>query len=437
MGNTPLILAALAKAAVPSLNITRVGELGGSAAEKVVVISDASGKNYDVRMPRTRAAMTDLEFELRALAALSESARERLPFAVSRLVGQTAHPKGAAILVLEHIEGDSPNLVKMNPAGTLAENIGEALGAIHNLPLGVVADAHLPEYNPADIALKFVNELDRMAATGKVPSAMLDRWQSALEDVSLFRYQPTVVHGSLDVDTVLSGLVDHAEVVVGITDWKGLHIGDPAEDFAWIFGTGRGDLIDAVLMSYNTRHPNQDETIRQRAQLYSELAIGRYLLVGVETNDEGIIEDAVAVLADLENDLNEYALPPLGKVEAPIAPIFSASDLEVDASGFSEDQQLDSAEIGEYDVAAGDSEEPEIVIVGDEPVGFGADEAHAPATEPVNLVTEPVEVVAEASSLATEPVDVVEEVVEISDQGSVDDKTRPIELPAKTDNELF
>ncbi|MEN9606913.1 MAG: hypothetical protein RL605_741 [Actinomycetota bacterium] len=437
MGNTPLILAALAKAAIPSLNIVRVGALAGSASDRTVVTTTAEGSNLEVRMPRTRAALTELELELRALAALTQPARERLPFAVANLLGQTRHPKGAAIYVLEHLEGSSPDLGRMNPAGTLAENIGEALGAIHNLPLSVVVDAHLPEYNPADIALKYVNELDRIAATGKVPAALLDRWQAALEDVSLFRYQPTVVHGSLDPDTVLSGLVDHAEVVVAVTNWSQLHIGDPAEDFAWIFGSGRQELIDAVMLSYNTRHPNQDETLRQRAQLYSELAIGRFLLSGVETGDEDIVEDMVAVLAELEKDLNEYALPPLGKVEAPIAPIFAASELELDAVGFETDLALDAEAT---DVAAADETlesgtQPTYESLATEPVELV--EAQIAVDESEQLEVQDIEPVLAVESTLTEPIDVVDEEPAVDAAEPIDDKTRPIELPEKTDNELF
>lgn len=428
MGNTPLILAALAKAAIPSLKITRVGELAGSADDKSVVVTTADGQNLEVRMPRTRATLTALDLELRALAALTPAARERLPFSVSRLLGQANHPKGAAALVLEHISGNTPDLSKLKADGTLAEHIGQALGAIHNLPLSVVTDAHLPEYSPADIALRNVNELDRIAGTGKVPPALLDRWQTALEDISLFRYQPTVVHGSLDPDAIFSGTVDHAEVVTGIVHWSQLHIGDPAEDFAWIFGSARTDLIDSVLMYYNTSHPNQDETLRQRAQLYSELALGRYLLAGVEANDEAIIEDMVAELAVLENELNEFLLPPLGKVEAPIAPIFEASDLDVDAHGALEDANLAALEVAE------DAVEPEVIVVGEEI------EIESVA---ISDATEPVEVV----SVATAAIDLISEVEDhdaslddsapVAAAEPVDDKTRPIELPAKTDNELF
>jgi hypothetical protein len=182
-------------------------------------------------------------------------------------------------------------------------------------------------------------------------------------------------------------------------------------------------------MYYNTSHPNQDETLRQRAQLYSELAVGRYLLSGVESNDSEIVEDMVAVLAELENDLNQFVLPPLGKVEAPIAPIFAASELAMDADGALEDANLDALDRDEESFAR------EVIVVGDEI------EIESVA---VTDATEPVEVV----SVATAAIDVVaegddetqaetEEESESAETAPVDDKTRPIELPAKTDNELF
>ncbi|MDE2386270.1 MAG: phosphotransferase [Actinomycetales bacterium] len=429
MGNTPLILAALTKAAVPDANIVHVGPLLGDNLVRIAVVTGSDGRRFEVRMPRTKAAVTDLELELRAVRALDPAARARLPFAITNLVGQASHAKGATALVLDFVPGEEIDVTRLSPSGTLAESLGEALGAIHNLPLSVVVDAQLPEYNPADIALKYVNEMDKMAATGKVPAALLDRWQTALEDVSLFRYQPTVVHGSLDAQSILQGLVDHAQVVTGVLNWSQLHIGDPAEDFGWLMSSASHELSDVVLMAYNTRHPNKDETLRQRAQLYSELAIGRWLLHGVAVRDEEIIADATAMFETLVSELESGELPHLGIVEAPIAPIFEASELIYDAPGLSEDAELDALEVvdlNETDSASGDAATSQ-----------DTDDATAPLqiVEELDIV-EVVEVVdeieqTESNEALTEPVEVLE------DKGPVDDKTRPIELPAKTDNELF
>ena len=413
MGNTPLILAALAKAAVPELDLVHTGELQNFDDEKSVIVTARDGAKYEVRMPRSQASLLDLGLEIRALQALTDVARARLPFGVGRLVGDAHHRKGARAWVFEMVAGSPANFRRVNANGTLAEHLGEALGAIHNLPLSVVTDANLPEYNPADIALKYVNEMDRMAATGKVPATLLDRWQTALEDVSLFRYQPTVVHGALDSDNVLQAEVDHAQIVTGITNWSELHIGDPAEDLAFLFGIGRPELVDSILMAYNTRHPNNDEMLRQRAQLYSELAWGRYLLHSVNANDEEGIESAVSELQHLAESHEQDELAHLGKVEAPIAPIFAAESFVVDGAGALADQQLDADEHIYSNIDPNESAELEIVEVievadlatGDNQDGAFVDDA-------------------------TAPIDVVE-------LETVDDKTRPIELPERADNELF
>ena len=429
MGNTPLILAALAKAAMPELDLVHTGELQNFDDEKSVVVTARGGVRYEVRMPRTQAALLHLGLEIRSLQALTEAARTRLPFGVARLVGEAKHIKGARVWLFELVQGAPANLHRANANGTLAENLGEALGAIHNLPLTVVTDANLPEYNPADIALKYVTEMDRMAETGKVPAALLDRWQTALEDVSLFRYQPTVVHGALDSDAVLQAEVDHAQVVTGINSWSELHIGDPAEDLAFVFGIGRHDLVDSVLMAYNTRHPNNDDMIRQRAQLYSELAWGRYLLHSVNANDEDGVESAVRELEDLASRLEQDELTPLGKVEAPIAPIFAADALAFDADGVASDRDLDAAEHEYVNVDAEDLQIVEVVDVVDvvdaatEVESFAATDATAPI-EVIDLAAAD----SNEASDATAPIETVE---------AVDDKTRPIELPERADNELF
>ena len=427
MGNTPLILAALTKAAVPDVNIIHVGPLLGDATVRVAVVTADDGRRFEVRMPRTKSAVTDLELELRAVRALDSAARARLPFEVTQLVGEASHAKGARALVLAFVPGEEVDLTRTSPNGTLAESLGEALGAIHNLPLSVVVDAQLPEYNPADIALKYVNEMDKMAATGQVPSVLLDRWQTALEDVSLFRYQPTVVHGSLDTQAILQGLVDHAQVVTGVLNWSQLHIGDPAEDFAWLMSGAASELSEVILLAYNTRHPNKDETLRQRAQLYSELAIGRWLLHGIASNDAEVVEDAKSMFETLVAELEANELPHLGLVQAPIAPIFEASDFTFDQAGASEDAELDGLEIVDL------SEDSDAAETKETPP---ADDSTAPI-----LVVEEIEVLefetsnsdesVEDTSTMTEPVEI------ITDKGPVDDKTRPIELPAKTDNELF
>ena len=426
MGKSSLILAALAKAALPGVDFNRAVEVTNDSSLKVAVLYATDGSSIIAKRPTRQSARNEIELQVRGLQALGESTRSRLPFAVESLLSRLDLAPNDSVWFFNQLEGSETYLDKLSPSGTLAESIGEALGAIHNLPLSVVTDAFLPEFNPADIALKYVTEMDKMAETGKIPASLLDRWQGALEDVSLFRYQPTVVHGSIDSDNVLSGVIDHAQVVTGITNWSEMHIGDPAEDFGWIFGSALPELADAILLSYNTRHPNSDTTLRQRGHLYSELQAGRWLLHGLALGDEEIIADAEEIIADLAQALENDELPPLTKVLAPIAPVLPLIELAEDevesietaATSFSyENAEIEEASFG--------STEPIEVI---DPVD--ADDAAAGDSAEASDADSDVELeasfsAASAEEPATEPVEVI------------DDKTRPIELPAKSDNELF
>ncbi len=430
MGKSSLILAALAKAALPGVDFNRAVEVTGDANLKVAVLFATDGRTVVAKRPTRQAARNLLESQVRGLQALGATGRARLPFAVESLLNRLDLSANDSVWFFDQLDGSETYLDKVSPSGTLAESIGEALGAIHNLPLSVVTEAFLPEFNPADIALKYVTEMDKMAETGKIPANLLDRWQTALEDVSLFRYQPTVVHGSIDSETVMSGVVDHAQVVTGITNWAELHIGDPAEDFGWVFGSALPELADAILLSYNTRHPNSDTTLRQRGHLYSELQAGRWLLHGLALQDPEIIADAEEIIADLAQALENDELPPLTKVLAPIAPVIPLIDL-VDAGA-------PDAEADEY------SESSSNFVFETEPSG-DVEANSADETDSADETANEADISNEAVSTETEPIAVLDEQAtsdatdeeQIKADEPVDDKTRPIELPTKSDNELF
>jgi hypothetical protein len=226
-------------------------------------------------------------------------------------------------------------------------------------------------------------------------------------------------------------------VVTGITNWAELHIGDPAEDFGWVFGSALPELADAILLSYNTRHPNSDTTLRQRGHLYSELQAGRWLLHGLALQDPEIIADAEEIIADLAQALENDELPPLTKVLAPIAPVIPLIDL-VDAGA-------PDAEADEY------SESSSNFVFETEPSG-DVEANSAAETDSADETANEADASNEAESTETEPIAVLDEQAtsdalgannddaeeeQIKADEPVDDKTRPIELPTKSDNELF
>jgi aminoglycoside phosphotransferase (APT) family kinase protein len=392
MAKSPLILAALAKDAVRHLDFVQVKSLnaGADGAFDTALLTATTGEHYVVRIANTQAAGTEQEVELQALRALGAEGRAALPFKITTLLGETKDDKGARALIFDFVYGSPTDVGSIDGGSELARNIGLAIAAIHKLPLSVVENAHLPEFQPEDILRARIAELDRFAATGKVPSVLLSRWEAVLEDSTLFRFQPTVVHGSLNGDTVLE---DAGREVAGVLAWSSLKISDPAEDLSWILGSENDPFADAVLAAYSANRPGVDASIRQRAVLYSEYERARWLIHGVNKGDQSIIDDAVEMLGTLAGDVEAGVIGRL--TAAPLAAMVAAPVIEEITETFvtmDEDGDIEIIEINEVfeesAEAAEESDEDEV-------------------------------------SLATAPIDVV------------DDKTRPIELPEKSDNELF
>jgi aminoglycoside phosphotransferase (APT) family kinase protein len=351
MGKSPLILAALASDAVPGLVIKKATALSGDGTGNfdAAVITDEAGEHYIVRMPNSPAAGTELELELKVIKSLS-SFGARLGFEVPKPIGETRDSVGNRVMIFKFVYGTKVDATRVAPASNLSLSISRAIAGIHSLPLELVQSAGLPEFSPAENIRARVAELDRAAQTGKVPAVLLSRWEQALEDVSLFRYQPTVIHGALSGDAMLEQ--DHS--ISGVIDWKNLQINDPALDFAWLIPASDHELLDAVLLNYQLARSGSDSNIALRATLYSELELAKWLLHGYTRRDAAVVADAVQMLQDLAEQANAGELIPLTQSQAPQPPVtaFVADAPEVEeietvtvvSSSWSLDESVDEVD---------------------------------------------------------------------------------------------
>ncbi|CAB4625191.1 unannotated protein [freshwater metagenome] len=301
MARSPLILAALAKDAVPQFDFAQVKHLDGgtSGAFDAALLTAKSGEHFVVRMANSASAGTELEAEIRAIKTFSPVVRLNLPFEISQLVGDTQDSDGQRAMVFNFVYGNPIEISQIEPMADLTLSIATAIATIHKLPVELVQNAGFPELDPASNLKYRVSELDRSAQTGKISPVLLQRWESALEDVNLFRYQPTVIHGSLNGHSMLE--LDGK--VSGVLQWSGLKIADPAEDLAWILGGAAPELSRNLIARYFEARPASDSNIWPRALLYSELELTRWLLHGYSTGNQEIIEDAVGMLLVLTEEV--------------------------------------------------------------------------------------------------------------------------------------
>ncbi|MET1066123.1 MAG: phosphotransferase [Arthrobacter sp.] len=309
MRRKPIELAAVATAAVPGLTPTAVGSAPDDQADfDSALLLDSEGKRWRVRSPRHAEASARLETEFLVLRAFAPGIRAELPFLMPTVAG-TVRQGPLSTFVYSHLAGTTRSVEELGAASpAVAREIGAALAAIHDLPHSLVSNADLPSYTPNEFRQRRLNELDQAATTGKIPPLLLRRWEHALEDVSLWRFNPCVVHGDLHEDNLL---VD-GERVTAVTGWTDLRIGDPADDMAWLVASNDQDFVDAVLEHYtSSRRDVPDAHLLRRAALSAEFALAQYLVKGLAAGNQDMIHEAESMLTVLAEDVAEHGGQPI------------------------------------------------------------------------------------------------------------------------------
>jgi aminoglycoside phosphotransferase (APT) family kinase protein len=292
MASSPLILAALAKAALPSYQFKSVATLpsNGTGPIDSVLLTDTEGVQYVIRESKNGSGNLKLAGDNQA-AKLAKSSGH-LPFKIPTLIGETRNQRGNTVQVLEFIYGSAVDLHSLSASDELVPPLGRAIASIHNLSADRLRQAGAPEFNSNQIRDARLAELDKAAATGMVPASLLQRWENALEDLDLFRFKESVIHGNL----VSENILELNGEVSGVLGWSSLRIGDPAEDLVPYAASGNNELLDAVKFAYFENRSDTDANLAQRATLYAELDIARYLVQMLAEGNQAEAEWAVSEL---------------------------------------------------------------------------------------------------------------------------------------------
>lgn len=370
MASSPLILAALAKSILPSVKFKEAKSIPSEGRGPVnsALLTDTDGLQYVVRESRGPKGDMELATETQAVRAVKGAGT--LPFKLPSLIAESSAPNGHTLQVLEFVYGSNVDFSRVRSSDPILHSFGLALAAIHSLRADSIVLSGMPEFSAADTRESRLGELDRAAATGQIPATLLQRWESALEDLDLFRFQPVVVHGNLTEANVL----ELGDEISGILGWANLHVGDPAEDFVGLAAQGFAEALEAVKFAYFEGRDEVDVNFVQRATLYSELAIASYLVNRISVGDTDEAQWAVSELETIASAVDSGESRALGTVAF-------ASTMPI------ADQALDDDYVDDLAVETGNQ----------------------------LIVSETLEAAVDVSDL----------------------KTRPIELPSKSDDQLF
>jgi aminoglycoside phosphotransferase (APT) family kinase protein len=112
------------------------------------------------------------------------------------------------------------------------------------------------------------------------------------------------VHGDLAADDVLVT----GDKVAAVLAWGQVRVADPADDLAWLVAGTSEEATESILEAYaHTRQEAPDRDLVRRARLAGELALARWLLHGVTTEDDAVVADAVAMLGELDTTVHGQA----------------------------------------------------------------------------------------------------------------------------------
>ncbi|WP_111719317.1 phosphotransferase [Homoserinimonas sp. OAct 916] len=315
MARSHLTLAALAASAVAGLTIThaRPFSTGEQGDYDSAVLTEKGGGLLLVRVPNGETAEAEQAAEVAALALLSHGVRSRLPFDVPTVVGEL-RTKAARAIVYEFLPGRSIAPGQVPPAGPVAVSIGRTVAAIHALPTSVIVNSAFPSLSTEQCQQSTAALVEQAAGSGLLPATIRTRWEGAMADTGMWQFSPALIHGSM---TSSSFLTD-GESVTAVLGWASLRVGDPARDLHWLSSLhpeAQDSVFDAYAMA---RSSSTDQKIRQRATLYSELEVARWLLHGLEQRDTVVVDDAVQMLDRMVDSVRDDAMNPLTDATGPI-----------------------------------------------------------------------------------------------------------------------
>ncbi|BDV30986.1 hypothetical protein Microterr_16460 [Microbacterium terricola] len=289
--------------ALPRVGVVGAGNLTESATGRydAAVVQLDDGRRVVVRVPAApdaaSDAASDLAAEARALRALTPGVRGLLPFRAPEVLGETSLD-GARAVVVDYLPGYRVDAAHLPPGEGVATSIGDALGALHSLPLSIVRTEGLPSRTPEQVRDDVRRTIDRASETHVAPISLIARWTRAVENDELWRFESAVVLGGAAAASFLLEDVDDIPQVTGALDWSGLSVGDPATDLQWLAAApAAADDVFAAYVRRSGRAP--DALLRDRARLYAELEFAKWLVHGHDADRADIVDDAAALLLSL------------------------------------------------------------------------------------------------------------------------------------------
>jgi aminoglycoside phosphotransferase (APT) family kinase protein len=309
------MLAAHASSAVPDMHLVKTASCDLPVSQAAVAW-DGEGHAWLVELPESDEAESQLRDRISGARAIGDGLRTRLPFATPKILGTTL-VEGRTLSVGAFLPGHRIRPERISPE--VATSLGFAIASLHEIPASALYDQGRPVRSAVESMRQATKIVDRAAQTTLLPKALLRRWEAAYEDQGLWQFEPAIIHGALHVGSFLVEGND----VVAVTGWRELSVGDPAKDLAWMTTPHMSERVEPGRTSYLNTRSASDQRLFQRARLWAELDIARWLLHGIDVRNEKIVDEATQLISDLHDrisgDLDSTLTEPITRVPHPLS----------------------------------------------------------------------------------------------------------------------
>ena len=301
MERNPYALAALASAGIPGVIPVRCRRTDSAPDIDTAVVLDDQDRFWVVAAGTDPASGARLEQETVVLEALSGT--ELAPL-VQSPQGFARLPEGGRAMIALALDGEALDVDHLASNERLIASLGTAVATLHNTPTYAIEASGAEQFTVNAIRDHHRAGIRRAREHRELPTAVVQRWTRLLDDDSLWDFTPRFIHGSMTEDKVLADSTS----VSGFLDFSQARVADPASDLAWILSALDPRAFDEFFTAYTAnldRRP--DARLVERTQLAGEFAVLDWMLTGLDSGDDQIVDDGLAMLQDIEEDLAQMA----------------------------------------------------------------------------------------------------------------------------------
>ena len=275
--------------------------VGGADAEYFGAMArDASGAYWMLRAPRRG----DVQLAGRQEALVLGFVRGKIPVVLpdwqvhtDKLIAYRVLP-GIPAAEIDPLMGELIwRLPQDRVPETFAESLASVMAKLHALDVGAAAAAGIPAVAAEDVRSRMKMRMDECNTLAPVPEKLWGLWQKWIDGDAFWPGHVALVNGDIYHPHLF---VDADYKLIGIDDWSGAEITDPAIDFSLYFASAGREALEDLLRRYARAGGRTWTRMADQAEMYYWASPVRFAAYAMKTGDLGH-------LMNVKNMVHRYA----------------------------------------------------------------------------------------------------------------------------------